>query len=233
MKLSERIKKYRQENNLTQEQFASMLFVSKQAISKWENDRGMPDVSLLPELAKILNISIDEIMGVSPKREVLEEEVKNKKNKFSYKIIIPISAVLLIIIIAVIIISATKAVRLEKSLKNQTEEYINLALPNIEKYDYADLSSMPADKNYQPIDIYYFIFEEGKELEELEKSISNNGNWSKKFSDAIYNELPYYLQAYSKNSDLFLIIKSDDKTIIFIAYQEAINRLIVSEYEIG
>ena len=59
MKISERIRKYRKENNLTQSEFASMLFVSKQAVSKWENDRGTPDVSLLPELSKILNVSID------------------------------------------------------------------------------------------------------------------------------------------------------------------------------
>ena len=49
MKLSEQIKKYRKENNLTQEQFASKLFVSKQAVSKWETDRSYPDINLRSE----------------------------------------------------------------------------------------------------------------------------------------------------------------------------------------
>ena len=63
MKLSEQIKKYRKENNLTQEQFASKLFVSKQAVSKWETDRSYPDINLLPQIAEMLNISIDELIG--------------------------------------------------------------------------------------------------------------------------------------------------------------------------
>ena len=63
MKLSEQIKKYRKENNLTQEQFASKLFVSKQAVSKWETNRSYPDINLLPQIAEMLNISIDELIG--------------------------------------------------------------------------------------------------------------------------------------------------------------------------
>ena len=64
MKLSERIKQFRKENNLTQDSLSKMLFVSKQAVSKWENDRGMPDVSLYPELAKILNIKKGGIFAI-------------------------------------------------------------------------------------------------------------------------------------------------------------------------
>lgn len=45
MKISERIKEYRKQNHLTQSEFASKLYVSKQAVSKWENENGYPDVS--------------------------------------------------------------------------------------------------------------------------------------------------------------------------------------------
>ena len=74
MKLSEQIKKYRKENNLTQEQFASKLFVSKQAVSKWETDRSYPDINLLPQIAEMLNISIDELIGKTKSDEKLTDD---------------------------------------------------------------------------------------------------------------------------------------------------------------
>ena len=46
MKFSQYIKNYRKKNNLTQQELANKLYVTKQAISKWENDKGIPDVSL-------------------------------------------------------------------------------------------------------------------------------------------------------------------------------------------
>ena len=63
MKISERIKKYREENHITQQELADKLYVSKQAISKWENDKSLPDVSMYPTIASLLNITVDELMG--------------------------------------------------------------------------------------------------------------------------------------------------------------------------
>ena len=44
MELSEKIQKLRKEHNMTQEQFAEKLFVSRTAVSKWETGRGMPSM---------------------------------------------------------------------------------------------------------------------------------------------------------------------------------------------
>ena len=73
MKLSDRIKKYRLDNNMTQQELADKLYVSKQAVSKWENERSLPDVSLYPVIAEMLNISVDELMGtnVTKKKKVI------------------------------------------------------------------------------------------------------------------------------------------------------------------
>lgn len=60
--IGDRISKYRKEKGLTQEELANMLGVSSQAVSKWENDASCPDVSLLPQLCKILGISTDELL---------------------------------------------------------------------------------------------------------------------------------------------------------------------------
>ena len=59
MSLGENIKKYRLIKKLTQEQLANILFVSPQAVSKWECNENFPDGSLLVPLANALGISLD------------------------------------------------------------------------------------------------------------------------------------------------------------------------------
>lgn len=59
MTLGEKIKQVRLEAALTQEQFAEKLCVSRQAVSKWESNRGMPDVTNLQQLASLFGVSID------------------------------------------------------------------------------------------------------------------------------------------------------------------------------
>lgn len=95
MKISEYIKEYRKINNISQTEFAQKLFVSKQTVSKWENDKGLPDISLYPELAKILNVSIDELMGKELENNNEEKQVVKitKKNNKKYLFIIPIAIV--------------------------------------------------------------------------------------------------------------------------------------------
>lgn len=63
MNLGKNIAELRKRNHLTQEDLANMLGVSPQAVSKWENDAACPDISLLPKLAEIFGITIDELMN--------------------------------------------------------------------------------------------------------------------------------------------------------------------------
>ena len=63
MSLSKNIKRLRIQKKMTQEQLASLLGVSSQAISKWENYDTYPDGSLLLPLSKILGVSLDELFG--------------------------------------------------------------------------------------------------------------------------------------------------------------------------
>ncbi|MBQ8295478.1 MAG: helix-turn-helix transcriptional regulator [Clostridia bacterium] len=57
----ERLKAFRTEKGLTQEELANKLYVSKKAISKWETGRGLPDVALLPHLATALGVTMEEL----------------------------------------------------------------------------------------------------------------------------------------------------------------------------
>jgi len=72
--LGKRIANLRREKELKQDDLAQMLDVSPQAVSKWENDQTCPDISLLPELAKILGVTVDELL--SGKEALMEPAVK-------------------------------------------------------------------------------------------------------------------------------------------------------------
>lgn len=58
------IRKTRKEKNLTQEDLAEQLHVTSQAISKWENETGLPDITQIVPLCRILEISADELFGI-------------------------------------------------------------------------------------------------------------------------------------------------------------------------
>lgn len=82
--LGKRIASFRKENNLTQEQLAEMLNVTPQAVSKWENDIACPDISLLPELAKTFNVSIDELLiGKKEEKKVVELIPEEKRKDYN------------------------------------------------------------------------------------------------------------------------------------------------------
>lgn len=61
--LGQRIAYYRKAANLTQAELAEACSVSAQAVSKWENDLTAPDISLLPRLAELFHITVDELLG--------------------------------------------------------------------------------------------------------------------------------------------------------------------------
>ena len=72
MTLGNTIAQYRKSLNITQEALAQQLGVTNQAVSKWESDQCCPDVMLLPKLADIFDITLDELFGraVPVKEEV-------------------------------------------------------------------------------------------------------------------------------------------------------------------
>ena len=59
---SERLKRYRKEKNMTQQELADALGVSNKSISRWESSGGYPDVPLLVPLARALGVSVDDLL---------------------------------------------------------------------------------------------------------------------------------------------------------------------------
>ena len=65
MELGKKIKQLRFKAGLTQEQLADKLGIGPQAVSKWENDVAMPDITLLPLLAEVFGVTIDDLFDLT------------------------------------------------------------------------------------------------------------------------------------------------------------------------
>ncbi len=61
LKIGEKIKAKRRERDLTQEELANMLGITKAAVSKWENSESFPDITILPKIAQLFHITMDEL----------------------------------------------------------------------------------------------------------------------------------------------------------------------------
>ena len=82
----QRLSRLRKNMNYTQEDIASKLHVTAQAVSKWENDNSSPDISILVALSDIFNITVDELLGKETNKvKVLSEnEIKNINSMILY-----------------------------------------------------------------------------------------------------------------------------------------------------
>lgn len=70
MTLGNRIKEVRKKHGMTQEELAEKLMVSRQAITKWETDTGIPDIDNLRKLSEVFNVSLDYLIGSKAGEEV-------------------------------------------------------------------------------------------------------------------------------------------------------------------
>ena len=83
----QRFSRLRKQRGLTQEELGEKVGLSGQAVSKWENDASMPDVSLLVVLSEILGVSLDELLGKQqPITRVVPEGERKDVNDLVLKI---------------------------------------------------------------------------------------------------------------------------------------------------
>ena len=76
MELGKQIKRNRQEAQLSQEELADRVYVSRQTISNWENDKSYPDVNSLVLLSEIFQISLDNLIkgDIEVMKDVIQKE---------------------------------------------------------------------------------------------------------------------------------------------------------------
>ena len=72
MTFGQKIQSYRKDKHLSQDALASMLYVTRQSVSQWENDKTMPSVDLLIKLSEIFDVSVDRLLGKDEVAEIAE-----------------------------------------------------------------------------------------------------------------------------------------------------------------
>lgn len=113
-KVGKKIAELRKKNNMTQKELASKLNVIDKTVSRWECGYGLPDLSIIPEIAAIFNTSIEELLGtnVDIPSDVAAETVKDEAEeiktawfvKYKRHLIFGGSAAAMIICVAILII---------------------------------------------------------------------------------------------------------------------------------
>lgn len=92
-KVGKKIKEIRQKQNLSQQKFAELYGVTYQAVSKWENGKNMPDITILKQICEDNNIDINTLLETKSPKKTLK------------KFLIPLIIVILIIFIIILIIT--------------------------------------------------------------------------------------------------------------------------------
>ena len=79
MTFGEIIKKLRTDNRLTQDELAEKIYVTRTAISKWESDRGFPNIESLKTISKYFSVSLDELLSGEEILAIAENDNKQKE----------------------------------------------------------------------------------------------------------------------------------------------------------
>lgn len=76
-----KIAKYRKEQDLTQDDLADHLYVSRQLVSKWENGTGIPSIDVLLELSKLFNTSFEDLLCLNEENDVDNNDIFKGRNR--------------------------------------------------------------------------------------------------------------------------------------------------------
>ena len=135
MKIGKIIKEKRTKSGLTQEDLAKKLHVSRSTISNWEIDRNYPDIKLIVNISKVLNIPLDELLQEDSdivnkiSEDTIIRKKMNKRNKILY------------FLIFVLIISFLSAVIYYSNIKDisNKKEIVGAYISNEKLYIKTDL----------------------------------------------------------------------------------------------
>ena len=149
MTLGEKIYRLRTDRNLTQEQLAEKLGVTRQSISKWEGDLVKPEIEKLKAMAKLFEVSLDDLISDEAsddkdKEKTMAESSLNKKEKLN-RIIITVIACLLIIAMTVTIVVMINLSKRVRYLELHRDVYIGEEEKSDEDIYFSELEWKVAD----------------------------------------------------------------------------------------
>ncbi|MCI9175708.1 MAG: helix-turn-helix transcriptional regulator [Lachnospiraceae bacterium] len=158
MELSNQIKKYRAAMNLSQEDLAEKIYVTRQTISNWENGKSYPDVHSLLLLSSCFRVSLDQLIkgDIAMMKEKINKEELRKFNKDGFRF------ALLLILFALSAVPLTMAFH-----------YYGMAIAGL-IYGIRMYYAVKLEKFKKKYDVQTFkeiiALTEGKKLDELEKA---------------------------------------------------------------
>ncbi len=118
MEIGNKILELRKKNNITQEELADKVGVSRQTISKWELGETAPDLKQAKELSKIFNVSLDELVDNDVK-EIIAEKVSNTEKLAGLILkILKFFGVIILVFVIFIIVAMALLVFVRKSANN-------------------------------------------------------------------------------------------------------------------
>ena len=100
MTIGERLLKLRKEKNISQEELANVLDVSRQTISKWETDQTTPDFDKIIPLCEYFGITSDELL--SGKKDIIESNNENKRKIFARNIAMAVGLYILSLVFVIV-----------------------------------------------------------------------------------------------------------------------------------
>ncbi|MDF2873008.1 MAG: immR 1 [Anaerocolumna sp.] len=158
MELNTQIKKYRAKMNLSQEELAEKVFVTRQTISNWENSKNYPDIHSLLLLSSLFNISLDQL--IKGDIDIMKEEIKESElHKFNHN-----GSIFTILLIITMISFVPLTIFLNiYGLIISTTLFIITFIYALKVERFKKLNNV---KTYKEI----IAFTEGKRLDEIEKN---------------------------------------------------------------
>ena len=174
MDIGLQIKKFREQQKISQEELALKVFVSRQTISNWETNKSCPDVKSLITLSNIFNVSLDNFIkeDIKEMRKIVEKEATKKFHMISMVflmelIVVAVSAyplfsikgnigiIIWLCLFAITLYTASKIEKFKKSHDIQTYKEI-LAFIDGKQLTHDETQQEIGKRNYQKI-IFAFI----------------------------------------------------------------------------
>lgn len=169
MNVGTRIKKHREKQNISQDELALKIFVSRQTISNWETSKSYPDIKSLTMLSNIFHVTLDDFIkgDIEEMKKIVSKEKIEKFNKMSYiflaemlilmfsayplfKIDGYIGAIIWALFFVITIVTATIIEKFKKNNDIQTYKEIIAFMEN-KSLSYEEVQQEIGKRNYQKI----------------------------------------------------------------------------------
>ncbi len=169
MNVGARIKKYREKQNISQDELALKIFVSRQTISNWETSKSYPDIKSLTMLSNIFHVTLDDFIkgDIEEMKKIISKEKIEKFNIMSYIFLVEmlilmfsayplfkidgyIGAIIWAMFFVIAIVTATIIEKFKKNNDIQTYKEIIAFIEN-RSLSYEEVQQEIGKRNYQKI----------------------------------------------------------------------------------